>query len=716
MNPMKSLRNQAPNILLLLLYPAFLLPNIPVAIDLKVYLGLISLFVIPGYILVNLIARERLSNLGFLERTVIYLGGSLSLMLIPWLLVYFAGLSITVAFWGICALGVLGLISLALVKRPSSDLAGVGGAFAVSWDSLIISLFIVACMLGTYAFGAKIEGDETSFRAYMRNIYHGEIAPEENVQAEWERDYRGIAYRHPLLLLSYAATAKAIAVDPDAVWVRAPSFFTFFFLAVNYGLAKFIFKKRRIAYLALVLSPIVLASSLGPPALVLPSLVGPHLLSNSVFLPSAILFALWYMLDDDPHPLFLLLPALLAVVLTVEHTQHFFFFLLALGSFGVVRLILERRLTTDVWKNGQIILLSILLSLPYLLAMRLWASQVQHDSARLAAAVLASGRRRFFGIPNFYIVHPYRLLRTNPGLIPWILIGVLFYRKRFYRTAGGSFLLSNLAVVTFIGLNPILAPLVSHLVEPRVVFRLGDLMPVLPIASFCLYRAWVTLARSCKRDRIDFGGLLQKGKNRCALILILLALPAFGSQVSLMSFNTIEWRIRQSFFSPKGASPNWLDNRLRAAVESRLVENPFYLFVEPPRIALFLDRSILEFIEDEIEDNSVFLSEHVVEAMLPAYANQLAFLGRYAAPGLDFDPAHDTSTRPPVRERRAAAYTILSPETSVSQVEALLEQYRDEIDYVLVTPKKAFLRSKLDEIDFTKKIYDQNGLALYEIR
>jgi len=709
---MKSLRNQLPDVLLLLLYPAFLLPSVPVAVDLKVYVALGSLFVIPGYVLVNLIARERLSNLDFPERMAIYLGGSLSLMLIPWVLVYFAGLSIAVAFWGVCALDVLGLISLALVKGISKDRASVSRAVAVSWDSLIVVLFVIACIAGAYVYGANLRGDAISYRTWTRNIYHGEISPTENIPAKWRSEYPGFTYRHSLLFLSYAAIAKAIAADPDVIWVRVPAFFTFFFLAVNYGLSKFIFKKRRIAYLAVVLSPIVLGRSL-----ILPYLVGPSGVSGYVLLPLAILLALWYILNDDSAPLFLLFSVLVAFLLAVEHTQEFVYFLMVLGSCGSVRLLLKRRLTTDVRKVAQTVLISAILCLPYLFKMLSLAAQSRVDVATGTATTFSEGGYLLGSSPDFFIVDPQRLMGGHAGLLTlWTLIAIFLYRKRFYRTPGGSFLLSNFVPVVFIGLNPILAPLVSNLTHVLVVARLGSLIPVLPIASFCIYRAWVTLARACRSGRVDWGKFLSKGRNLSAFILVVLAVPAFASQISLLGFNTIEDKVRQVFFEPKGASPNWLDNKLRAAVETRLVDNPYYLLVEPPRFALFLDRAILEFIKSEIEDNSVFLSEHVVEEMLPAYTNQLAFLGRGVAPGLRYDPLDDKATWPVVRERRAAAYAILSPETSVSEVEASLERFRDEIDYVLVSPKIEFLRSKLDQVHFAGKVYDQKGLSLYEIR
>jgi len=73
-----------------------------------------------------------------------------------------------------------------------------------------------------------------------------------------------------------------------------------------------------------------------------------------------------------------------------------------------------------------------------------------------------------------------------------VLVSALFLAKRCYRTPGGRFVCSNLLIVLFLGLNPILVPIMAKLMTAYFVYRIGEMLPVVPVLSFVLFRAYLT--------------------------------------------------------------------------------------------------------------------------------------------------------------------------------------------------------------------------------
>ena len=58
---------------------------------------------------------------------------------------------------------------------------------------------------------------------------------------------------------------------------------------------------------------------------------------------------------------------------------------------------------------------------------------------------------------------------------------------------------------------------------------------------------------------------------------------------------------------------------------------------------------------------------------------------------------------------------MTASDTEVAIIRDLLEEYADEIDYVLVTPSTRYMRAKLEGIAVARLIYDKGGFAIYRI-
>jgi hypothetical protein len=185
-------------------------------------------------------------------------------------------------------------------------------------------------------------------------------------------------------------------------------------------------------------------------------------------------------------------------------------------------------------------------------------------------------------------------------------------------------------------------------------------------------------------------------------------------------------KTRGIVYSPAGVSTN-LSDRLIRRVIARELESPPYPILHPPaRLTRYLDGATLRFIKQNIDSDSVFLSERLTEYNLPAYADQLAYLGRIGwtehgdicprvrAQGAE--AAFPRVRRPNVYQRLDIACGILDPNANQRTVENLLHENCSEIDYIIVTPNTAYLRAMLDRIMPQARIYTNDDFAIYEVR
>jgi hypothetical protein len=165
---------------------------------------------------------------------------------------------------------------------------------------------------------------------------------------------------------------------------------------------------------------------------------------------------------------------------------------------------------------------------------------------------------------------------------------------------------------------------------------------------------------------------------------------------------------------------------IRRVIESELRSPPYPIFDPPSRLTRYLDAPTLRFIEDEIASDSVFLSERLTEYNLPAYADQLTYLGRLGWPEWgDICPraraegaeaAFPRVRRPEVYHRLDVACAILDPDADPLDIGGLLEANGSEIDYILVTPQTSYLRAKLDQIMPHTRVFHNDDFAIYSVK
>jgi hypothetical protein len=145
----------------------------------------------------------------------------------------------------------------------------------------------------------------------------------------------------------------------------------------------------------------------------------------------------------------------------------------------------------------------------------------------------------------------------------------------------------------------------------------------------------------------------------------------------------------------------------------------------PARLTHYLDAPTLAYIRHEIPSNSVFLSERLTEYNLPAYADQLTYLGRKGWPGWgnicprvrreEAEAAFPNVDHPEVYERLDVTCTLLDPTVDLNTIGDVLRAHQSEIDYLLVTPNISYLEPKLDQTVPQARVYAEDGFSIYRV-
>ena len=165
--------------------------------------------------------------------------------------------------------------------------------------------------------------------------------------------------------------------------------------------------------------------------------------------------------------------------------------------------------------------------------------------------------------------------------------------KRFWRSRPTRLVLASIAIVLFVGLNPVLTPLLSRLIAPQVTNRPNEALIIFPLLAYCVTRAalkWRSAWRH--RRRVHAGS--------SALLVALFVLVGFS--LAKETVEAVSMKIRGVVYSPAGVSANLSDRLIRHMLDSEL-ESPPYPILEPPaRLTRYLDGPTLRFISEEIAD------------------------------------------------------------------------------------------------------------------
>jgi hypothetical protein len=414
---------------------------------------------------------------------------------------------------------------------------------------------------------------------------------------------------------------------------------------------------------------------------------------------------------------------LVAISLTFEHLPHIIHFLLVVGTFTLFYVFSRQHRV--FWRSVILILVVLFLIAPFLWHTLQLASAYGFDAQKSTAVNLNMsdiGRAERFlklGSEQFFIVIPRKLLAagTLPGLTILGIAFTLWHLKHLWQHRSARLLIASMVIVFFIGLNPLLTPLLSRLIAPHVTHRLSEALIIYPVLAYGVTRTALHL-RAYWRHRHQF---------RYGLgVLLIVFVVLIGYNLSQEAIEAVNMKVRGVIYSPAGASTNLSDCLLRRVIENELDSPPYPILNPPAQLTRYLDAATLNYIREEIPSDSVFLSERLTEYNLPAYADQLTYLGRIGWPEWgDICPrvraegaetAFPTVCRPEVYYRLDVACAILDPDANPQDIKNLLMENRAEIDYVLVTPNISYLRAKLSQAMPRTQIYDNEYFAIYSVK
>jgi hypothetical protein len=563
-----------------------------------------------------------------------------------------------------------------------------------------------------------VDGDAYSYMTWLRNVRVGDIRPGVNIHASWEENYPFFKNLYAPTYIYYAMTSFLACIDTHWVWTHAPAMWVPIMIAVQFSLARQLFKRDAVGYVLIFLLPFVYA---GRPLFT--SLGDSHHICNFVLLPMAFwLFlqavfakrkALWWAFP---------VAVLVAISLTFEHLPHIIHFLLVIGTFALFYISPPQRV---FWRSVILILVVLLLIAPFIWHTLQLASAYGFNAQQATAGNLNMsevGRAERFlklGSDQFFIVIPRKLLAGQT--LPWLtVLGIVFtvlHLKHLWCREPARLLIASMAIVLFIGLNPLFTPLLSHLIAPHVTHRLNEALIIYPALAYGVMRTalqWRAYWRHRHQCRYELG------------VLLIVFVVLIGYNLSREAIEAVNMKVRGVIYSPAGANTNLSDRLLRRVIENELDSPPYPILNPPAQLTRYLDAATLNYIGEEIPSDSVFLSERLTEYNLPAYADQLTYLGRIGWPEWgDICPrvraegaetAFPTVCRPEVYYRLDVACAILDPDANPQDIKNLLMENRAEIDYVLVTPNISYLRAKLSQAMPRTQIYDNEYFAIYSVK
>ncbi len=684
-----------------------------IAQEIRTFAGLITVLILPGYALARGLGLFNHFD-SWLDALSLSVALTWSIGLLLWLAFFFLNVPLQIVSYVWLGTTLVGLIAASFVPLPNH---------LTSWPSRPwltggIALWIIIVTGIVFLYGGRVDGDAYSYMTWLRNIRAGDIRPGVNIHASWEQNYPFFKNLYAPTYLYYAMTSFLGRVDTNWVWTHAPTMWMSVMLAVQFSLTRQIFKRKVKGYVLVFLLPLIYA---GRPLFT--SIGDSHHICNVVLLPMAFwLFlraifaehkALWWAFP---------IAVLTAISLTFEHLPHIVHYLLVVGTFTLFYVLSPRR--RAFWRSVILILVVLLLVAPFIWHTLQLASAYGFDAQQSTATNLNMSERgraeRFLklGGERFFIVIPRKLLAA--GILPELtILGIVFivlHLKTLWRNESARLLIGSTAIVFFIGLNPVLTPLLSRLVAPHVTHRLNEALIIYPALAYGVTRTALQLRISWRHRRQLRYGL-------SVLAVIFLALVSYN--LSQEAMDAVKMKARGVIYSPAGVSTNLSDRLIRRMMEKELESPPYPILDPPAQLTRYLDAATLRYIREQIPSDSVFLSERLTEYNLPAYADQLAYLGRQGWPEWgDICPrvrdegaraAFPTVRRPEVYHRLDVACAILDSDADPEDVESLLRENSAEIDYLLVTPNTSYLRDSLDRVMPEAQVYDNGHFAIYAV-
>ena len=679
-----------------------------IAQDARTFASLITILVLPGYALARLLRLfDTVDN--WFDALTLSVALTWSVGLVLWLSFFFLSIPLPVISMTWLGISIAALVASACVPLPHRLRSQPERSLPVAG----IALWAAALVLIAYLYGSLMGSDSYSYMSWLRNITVGDIQPGVNIHASWEADHPHFKDLYAPTLLYYGMSSFLARVDPNRVWTVAPAFWVPVMLAVQFSLAHRLFKHKTIGYAAVFIAP--LAAGL---LRALSRLGNPHTICNLIFLPLAFWLLLYAVASKaETHWWSFPSATLVAVSLTFEHLPHIVHYLLVVGAFAVLHLLSRR--TAVVARCVALIAVVLLLIAPFLWHTWHLATAFGFDAITATEAKLSTetGQQteRFLvlGDEGFFIVEPSRFLR------PLVVLGltmVIFHATTLWRDTARKMVIASWGIAFLIALNPCLAPLLSRMVAPHAVFRLGEALILLPMLAYGAARATLRVRSSWRHTRQVKPG---------ALLILMTCLLLVGYRVGETTMTSFNEKLRGIVYTPAEISPNLTDRLLRDIAEDQLASPPYPILNPPARLTSYLDAPTLNYIQENVREDSVFLSERLTEYNLPVYADQITYLGRKGWPGWgDICPrvreegaaaAFPNVKQAEVHQRLEVTCTILNPYADTEAIENVLIAEQSEIDYVLVTPNTSYLEDELDRIMPGGRIYVGDGFIIYAL-
>lgn len=692
-----------------LIIAGLLIPgNAWIAQEIRTFTGLVIVLILPGYALARgLRLFERFDNL--LDALSLSVALSWSCGLVLWQLFFFLSVPLHIVSLAWLGITIIALIASSFVSlpawlksRPKRPLL-VGG----------LALWIVALTIVAYLYGSLMSGDSYSYMSWLRNITVGDIQPGANIHASWEAGYPFFKNLYAPTLLYYAMSGFLAQVDPNWVWTHAPAFWVPVMLAVQFSLAYKIFKHKVVGYVALFLAPLA-----GGMLRLISRLGNSHTICDFIFLPMAFwLFLFAIFAKRKSWRWAFPLAVLVAISLTFEHLPHIIHYLLVVGTFAVLCLLSNR---TDLfWRNTILIITILLLVAPFLWHTWNLATAYGFDASKATEINLNMSRvqraERFLvlGGEDFFIVRPRRLL--SPSVVLGLIV-VIQYAGYLWRGKARKMIIASWGIAFFIAFNPWLTPFLSRKIAPHATFRLGEAIIVFPVLAYGIIRAAFQIRSLWRHTH-------QLSLRAIAFLIVCIVLT--GYRVGQTSKSSLNEKIRGVVYTPAEVSPNLTDRLIRQTVETKLASPPYPILNPPACLTSYLNAPTLNYIRKNISEDSVFLAERLTEYNLPAYVDQLTYLGRKGWPewgnicprvreeGADI--AFPNVKQPEVHHRLEVACAVLNPDASVEEIQDVLIANQSEIDYILVTPNTAYLEAPLDQIMPQGRVYTGDEFIIYAV-
>ncbi len=577
----------------------------------------IVFLMLPGYLIFRLFFNVKAHK----TFEIIPLSFSFSVAFISTLcmILYFAGSDVTTLlhiFYG--SLAVLILLNVLLWRRNryrnltdlnvndfvSSDYKYLGRPLSITVYALLCFAFVLMFYRGAVI---TYSSDILDHIGTIREIVEKrQIFPTNSFYAG--EDGLGADPRKGLYHISLALLSIITNIEPYKIWIFLPALILPVLLCSYFAFARELFRNNKIALIALILFLLCYG---GIGAEVKRAVGYPSRVAFQIYLTALFLFFAYLRSSKLKY---LIAAAFLGYATVTVHIYYYFQLLLALFAFFVFLLIFKRRSKNAVIGTMKMAFLTLLFSIPilYLRYTLSYSTENPYDSAL---------RHVVFFTENIYIVNP-----TQPwdriglaGLIAFLAVPFLYkYTKKH---DGIAFLFASMVIVPLIIFNPVVVPVLGNFLTIGLVRRIVLLAPYIAVLGFFSYTAINSLS----------GDRRKAAKIKSSAVLMLFSLMLIPYLVAFYQ----EFQPSAVRNEREHSAFRWID--------------------------------ALDFLEQNIKDSSVIISDPVTSYSIPAFTKHYI-----VAVPIGHSSPKDALNVQKVRD----AMKILNPYIDIKNTVALLNQYK----------------------------------------